>query len=94
MFKQVICGSGSLVSIFKLNRPLLGTYWYPIIVLISSKYYCNITFQYYAHLYSYMMPQAIRDKVDEYINCEDLAMNFLVSHITRKPPIKVRLQLN
>lgn len=27
--------------------------------------------------------------VDEYINCEDIAMNFLVSHITRKPPIKV-----
>lgn len=35
------------------------------------------------------MPQAIRDMVDEYINCEDIAMNFLVSHITRKPPIKV-----
>lgn len=35
------------------------------------------------------MPQIIRDKVDEYMNCEDLAMNFLVSHITRKPPIKV-----
>ena len=35
------------------------------------------------------MPQAIRDKVDEYINCEDIAMNFLVSHITRKPPVKV-----
>ena len=36
------------------------------------------------------MPQAIRDKVDEYTNCEDIAMNFLVSHVTRKPPIKVR----
>lgn len=35
------------------------------------------------------MPQAIRDMVDDYINCEDIAMNFLVSHITRKPPIKV-----
>lgn len=46
--------------------------------------------QYYAYLYSYVMPQAIRDMVDEYINCEDIAMNFLVSHITRKPPIKVR----
>jgi len=41
------------------------------------------------YVYSYVMPQAIRDKVDEYLNCEDLAMNFLVSHITRKPPIKV-----
>ncbi len=35
------------------------------------------------------MPQAIRDKVDEFMNCEDIAMNFLASHITRKPPIKV-----
>lgn len=36
------------------------------------------------------MPQQIRDKVDEYMNCEDIAMNFLVSHVTRKPPVKVR----
>ena len=35
------------------------------------------------------MSQVIRDRVDEYMNCEDIAMNFLVSHITRKPPIKV-----
>ena len=28
-------------------------------------------------------------QVDEYMNCEDLAFNFLVSHITRQPPIKV-----
>jgi alpha-1,4-N-acetylglucosaminyltransferase EXTL3 len=49
----------------------------------------DVLFQYYAHLYSSMMPRAIRDKVDEYMNCEDIAMNFLVSHVTRKPPIKV-----
>ena len=47
--------------------------------------------QNYAYLYTHIMPQAIREKVDEYINCEDIAMNFLVSHITRKPPIKVSL---
>ena len=35
-----------------------------------------------------MDPQ-IREKVDEYMNCEDIAMNFLVSHLTRKPPLKV-----
>ena len=28
-------------------------------------------FQYYACLYSYVQPQAIRDLVDEYLNCED-----------------------
>ncbi|GAB1610670.1 exostosin-like 3 [Argonauta hians] len=45
--------------------------------------------KYYAYMYSYIMPQAIRDKVDDYINCEDIAMNFLVAHLTRKPPLKV-----
>ena len=39
------------------------------------------------------MPKTIRDIVDEYLNCEDIAMNFLVSHITRKPPLKVRVVL-
>ena len=39
--------------------------------------------------YTYFMPQAIRDKVDSFMNCEDIAMNFLVSHITGKPPVKV-----
>ncbi|XP_063298073.1 exostosin-like 3 [Pelobates fuscus] len=66
--------------------------------LYNSNYSCELSMvltgaaffhKYYAYLYSYIMPQAIRDMVDEYINCEDIAMNFLVSHITRKPPIKV-----
>ncbi len=45
--------------------------------------------KHYLYLYSNWLPQAIRDKVDQYMNCEDLAMNFLVSHITKKPPVKV-----
>ncbi|SPP72695.1 blast:Exostosin-3 [Drosophila guanche] len=45
--------------------------------------------KYYMYLYTYHMPQAIRDKVDENMNCEDIAMNFLVSHITRRPPVKI-----
>ena len=45
--------------------------------------------QIYLYLYSYWMPQEVRDMVDQYMNCEDIAINFLVSHITRKPPIKV-----
>lgn len=66
--------------------------------LYNSNYSCELSMvltgaaffhKYYAYLYSYVMPQAVRDKVDEYMNCEDIAMNFLVSHITRKPPIKV-----
>ena len=38
----------------------------------------------YTYLYSYWQPQAIRELVDESMNCEDIALNFLVSHVTRK----------
>lgn len=64
----------------------------------NSNYSCELSMvltgaafvhKYYTYLYSYWLPQAIRDKVDEYMNCEDIAMNFLVSHFTRKPPVKV-----
>lgn len=64
----------------------------------NSNYSCELSMvltgaafihKYYTYLYTYALPQAIRDKVDEYMNCEDIAMNFLVSHVTRKPPVKV-----
>ncbi|CAD6185744.1 unnamed protein product [Caenorhabditis auriculariae] len=42
----------------------------------------------YLEAYTYVMPIAIRRHVDRVMNCEDLAMNYLVSHLTRKPPIK------
>ncbi|GIY72237.1 exostosin-3 [Caerostris extrusa] len=66
--------------------------------LYNSNYSCELSMvltgaaffhKYYTYLYSHLMPQSIRDKVDEYMNCEDIAMNFLVSHVTRKPPLKV-----
>ncbi|KAF8566097.1 hypothetical protein P879_09729 [Paragonimus westermani] len=34
------------------------------------------------------MALSARQMVDEYMNCEDIALNFLIAHITRKPPIK------
>ncbi|XP_050348603.1 exostosin-2 [Nymphalis io] len=39
--------------------------------------------------YTYKMPAEIRSWVDDNFNCEDIAMNFLVANVTRKPPIKV-----
>lgn len=66
--------------------------------LYNSNYSCELSMvltgaaflhRHYLHLYWKWLPQAIRDKVDEYMNCEDIAMNFLVSHITRLPPVKV-----
>ncbi|OQV23217.1 Exostosin-like 3 [Hypsibius exemplaris] len=66
--------------------------------LYNSNYTCEYSMiltgaaffhKYYTYLYTFTMPDAIRAKVDEFTNCEDIAMNFLVSHHTRKPPIKV-----
>jgi len=64
----------------------------------NSNYSCQLSMvltgaafhhKYYSYLYTHTMPQAIRNMVDELMNCEDLAMNFLISHITRQPPVKV-----
>lgn len=35
------------------------------------------------------MPSNIKQWVDDKMNCEDIAMNFLVSNTTNKAPIKV-----
>uniref|UniRef100_A0AC34GPT5 Uncharacterized protein n=1 Tax=Panagrolaimus sp. ES5 TaxID=591445 RepID=A0AC34GPT5_9BILA len=42
----------------------------------------------YLYAYTYGLPKIIHQKVDELMNCEDIAMNFLVAHLTRQPPIK------
>lgn len=42
----------------------------------------------YLDEYTNTMPSVIRSHVDKVQNCEDIAMNFLVAHLTRKPPIK------
>ena len=45
--------------------------------------------QYFHYLYTYEMPQQIREWVDRHTNCEDIAMNFLISNYTNLPPLKV-----
>ncbi|KAM7342720.1 exostosin glycosyltransferase sotv [Cochliomyia hominivorax] len=45
--------------------------------------------KYWSHMYTHRMPAVVRDIVDSRMNCEDIAMNFLVSNVTNKPPIKV-----
>lgn len=45
--------------------------------------------KYWNHLYTVSMPSEIRNWVDERMNCEDIAMNFLISNVTNKAPIKV-----
>lgn len=45
--------------------------------------------KHYSHEYFDRLPADIRRWVDDRMNCEDIAMNFLVSNITGKAPIKV-----
>ncbi|XP_061193502.1 exostosin-2-like isoform X2 [Saccostrea echinata] len=45
--------------------------------------------KYYSYLYTYNMPGKIKQWVDDNMNCEDIAMNFLISNVTGKGPIKV-----
>jgi len=40
------------------------------------------------------MPAEIRNYVDGRMNCEDIAMNFLIANRTGKPPIKVTIELD
>lgn len=40
-------------------------------------------------MYTKVMPSEVKRWVDEHMNCEDIAMNFLVASVTRKAPIKV-----
>lgn len=45
--------------------------------------------KYWTYLYTTAMPGDIKDWVDSHMNCEDIAMNFLVANVTNKAPIKV-----
>lgn len=46
--------------------------------------------KYWNYLYTTGMPPEVKDWVDDRMNCEDIAMNFLVANVTNKPPIKVK----
>lgn len=45
--------------------------------------------KYWSYYYTTSMPGDIKYWVDEHMNCEDIAMNFLVANVTGKAPIKV-----
>eukprot|EP00794_Sanderia_malayensis_P017248 gene17248-18972_t len=54
-------------------------------VLTGAAFYHNI----YNHLFTHKMPLSILHYIDNKMNCEDIAMNFLIANLTRKAPIKV-----
>lgn len=45
--------------------------------------------KFWSYMYTTAMPGDIKEWVDERMNCEDIAMNFLVANMTGKAPIKV-----
>ncbi|XP_031437711.1 exostosin-1 [Clupea harengus] len=45
--------------------------------------------RYYHYLYTHYLPASLLSMVDQMANCEDILMNFLVSAVTKLPPIKV-----
>lgn len=45
--------------------------------------------RYYHYLYTKFIPSSLKNMVDQLANCEDILMNFLVSAVTKLPPIKV-----
>nr|BAB87180.1 XEXT1 [Xenopus laevis] len=45
--------------------------------------------KYYHYLYTNYLPASLKNMVDQLANCEDILMNFLVSAVTKLPPIKV-----
>nr|XP_036873781.1 exostosin-like 1 isoform X2 [Manis javanica] len=54
-------------------------------VLTSAAFY----HRYYHTLFTYSLPKALRTLADEAPSCADVLMNFLVSAVTKLPPIKV-----
>ena len=45
--------------------------------------------RYYLYLYSHWLPQPPRELISQLDSCDAILVNFLVSHVTRKPPIGV-----
>lgn len=70
----------TIYYIFDYSISYQYTYMYDIL---------HFWLQYYSYLYTYNMPGHIRQWVDDNMNCEDIAMNFLISNVTGKGPIKV-----
>ena len=46
----------------------------------------------YSYLYSNWQPPEVKALVNEFMNCEDIALNFLVSHLTRKVHFQIIFQ--
>jgi len=55
------------------------------LVLTGAAFY----HRYYNYLYTHSLNKLLHKTVDQSQNCEDILMNFIVSYITKLPPVKV-----
>eukprot|EP00271_Cylindrocystis_brebissonii_P013278 TRINITY_DN3299_c0_g3_i2.p1 TRINITY_DN3299_c0_g3~~TRINITY_DN3299_c0_g3_i2.p1 ORF type:complete len:687 (+),score=63.76 TRINITY_DN3299_c0_g3_i2:244-2304(+) len=80
---------GSFVRAHEING---ATFWYnfqnnerfSMVLTKSFVFHAD-----YLRMYSCGFPKALRDYVEEIINCEDIAFNFLVSRVSRGAPVAV-----
>lgn len=94
---KVSCVRAQLIAIGFFNNQIgfgnLQNAWgytskwtnYYSIVLTGAAFY----HRYYNYLYTNWLSLLLLKTVQQSSNCEDILMNLLVSHVTRKPPIKV-----
>ncbi|CAD5119025.1 DgyrCDS7675 [Dimorphilus gyrociliatus] len=54
-------------------------------VLTGASFY----HKYYSFAYTKYLPQKLKLWIDENMNCEDIAMNFIIANLTGKAPLKV-----
>lgn len=59
------------------------------VVFIYVHIHIHLSVRYYHYLFTHHVPASLLAMVDRMANCEDILMNFLVSAVTRQPPIKV-----
>ena len=75
-FKEWVC-------VFCQGRPAVIIRWWSLLIPVFGFY------RYYHYLYTHYLPASLKNMVDQLANCEDILMNFLVSAVTKLPPIKV-----
>ncbi|KAK2144202.1 hypothetical protein LSH36_777g02081 [Paralvinella palmiformis] len=57
---------------------------YSMVLTVSAFYH-----KYYGYLYYHWLSPATQQLIGQSENCEDILMNFLISHVTKLPPIKL-----
>ena len=83
LYKAIV---GNIIRTFT-GRSMVDVNSFTDILVITQNIF---VFQFYSYMYSFEMALSIRQKVDEFMNCEDIAMAFLIAHTIKKPPVRLK----